>query len=209
MIHVFHGFLGGPEDFSFLKNDQVILHDLYRDDFSPQIGPDDTLIGYSMGGRIALELASKVNWQIQKLVLMNSHPGLAFDDEKEVRKIWEDSVLEKLQTETPEDFFSYWNKLPVFEFDTPLSPIPGDRYLASRKLFNQFRLSEQKNFLPEMEEHKEKILYLVGLFDNKYSTYAEDVLTPHDIPIISVSGGHRLFQYPAEIKSILLNEGIL
>lgn len=209
MIHVFHGFLGSPHDFDFLKGDGVILHDLYSKDFNPEIKPGDTLIGYSMGGRIAMELASKANWEIEKLVLMSSHPGLELSDEKENRREWEDTVLEKLRSLSPVEFFSYWNQLPIFEFDTPLTAIPLERFKASSELFDQFRLSKQKNFLAGLEEYKDKILYLVGLFDTKYYSYAEEVLLPHGIKIIPVAGGHRLFQQPLEVKSILTNEGIL
>ncbi len=31
MIRVFHGFLGSPSDFNFLKRDGVILHNLYEE----------------------------------------------------------------------------------------------------------------------------------------------------------------------------------
>lgn len=209
MIHVFHGFLGSPEDFNFLKQEDVILHDLYSPNFNPDIKPGDTLIGYSMGGRVAMELANKVDWQINKLVLMNSHPGLEFDDEKESRREWEDSVLERLKTKTSTEFFEYWNELPIFEFDSPLAPISDERYLASQKLFDQFRLSKQKNFLPDLEDHKDKVLYLVGLFDIKYFTLAEEVIANYGIQVTPIAGGHRLFQQPQEVKSILTNEGIL
>lgn len=209
MIHVFHGFLGSPSDFEFLKGDGVILHDLYSKDFKPEIKPGDTLVGYSMGGRIAMELAKKVNWEIEKLVLLSSHPGLELADEKENRSTWEETVLEKLNSLSPTEFFSYWNELPIFEFDAPLAVISQERFKASSELFDQFRLSKQENFLPSLEEHQDKILYLVGLFDTKYYSYAEEVLLPHGIKIIPIAGGHRLFQQPLEIKSILTNEGIL
>lgn len=209
MIHVFHGFLGGPSDFKFLQGADIIIHDLYAEDFNPTIAPDDVLIGYSMGGRIALELASKAQFNVKKIVLMNAHPGLETQEEKDRRKIWEDEVLEKLKTESREDFFDYWNSLPLFDFDTPLAPIETKRYELSKVLFDKFRLSRQDYFLPEMEQHKEKILYVVGVLDNKYFTLAEEVLLPHDITVKGIPGGHRLFQYPAELKTLLDNEGIL
>ncbi len=57
VIRVFHGFLGSPQDFHFLKGDRVVLHNLYES--APVTSSEDTLIGYSMGGRLAIELAKK------------------------------------------------------------------------------------------------------------------------------------------------------
>ena len=75
MIHAFHGFLGSPSDLSFLKseNNLVHFHDLYEEDLSAiHIGPEDTLIGYSMGGRIAMEVAVRHAFNLKKLVIIRS-----------------------------------------------------------------------------------------------------------------------------------------
>jgi esterase/lipase len=68
MIHVFHGFLGSPGDFEFLENENVRLHDLYQS--IPETHADDTLIGYSMGGRLAMELAKKNGFKNYNLKLV-------------------------------------------------------------------------------------------------------------------------------------------
>ena len=60
MIHIFHGFLGSADDFSFLKSDEIVVHDLYSMKEPPHLNANDTLIGYSMGGRIALDLAPTI-----------------------------------------------------------------------------------------------------------------------------------------------------
>lgn len=207
MIHVFHGFLGSPDDFSFLQGENVLLHDLYEMNDLPEIQPDDTLIGYSLGGRIALELASKNGFHLRKLVLINAHPGLVSDEEKAQRMNFETTVMDKLENNRS-DFLDWWNALPIFKNDLPIK-VPEDRFRKSKSLFYQHRLSTQKDFLPEIIQHRDKILYLVGLGDEKYMELAQEKFLPHDIPVKGVEGGHRLFQKPDEVKIVLSEEGIL
>ena len=209
MIHIFHGFLGSPEDFSFLKREDVIFHDLYEMSHLPQVSQDDVLIGYSMGARIAMEIAHLNKFRIKKLIIINSHPGLETDDEKVNRRSFELTVLEKIRTMSKDEFLSYWNALPLFSHDAPLENLSEERYKRSAELFDRFALSKQNNFLPEIAENKEKVLWIVGLKDEKYLEIASEKILPHDIEVVSLPGGHRLFQLKSELKELLQNEGIL
>lgn len=209
MIHVFHGFLGSPEDFSFLKNDNVLIHDLYSMETFPKVGPDDVLIGYSMGGRIALEIAESVDYNIKKLVLISANPGLSSEEEKTHRAEWERTVIQDLETLSMSDFLAQWNDLPVFFHDAPLKDLTPERYKKSAALFEKYLLSKQRDHLPLMIEHKEKVLYVVGLFDEKYMDFASEVFIPYGITVRGIPGGHRLFQLHTELKKVLTAEGIL
>lgn len=208
MIHVFHGFLGSPDDFKFLDRDDVVLHDLYKMNRIPDVTPHDILIGYSMGGRVALEIAQAVNYDIKKLVLINAHPGLASQEERQDRKHFETKVIEELKDKTKEEFIEWWNSLPIFNFDSPITT-SDDRFSQSAELFSKYRLSEQDDHLPQMVQHKDKILYIAGLFDEKYMELVSEYLIPHDIKVKGIPGGHRLFQNVNELKNILMDEGIL
>lgn len=208
MIHIFHGFLGSPADFSFLAQDNVVIHDLYKDVASIEIHENDTLIGYSMGGRFALELAHKASFKIKKLVLINAHPGLSTTEERANRTLFEDRVIDSLKTKSCQDFLDEWNAIPIFEHDQPIS-INDDRFKSSPEIFNRYRLSNQKDHLPEIIQHKEKVLYIVGLHDEKYMDLASNYLLPHDIEVKGIEGGHRLFQRAVELKQVLNEEGIL
>lgn len=209
MIHLFHGFLGSPEDFSFLKREDVIVHDLYEMNDFPEVSEEDVLIGYSMGARVAMEIAHKNQFKIKKLVIMNSHPGLETEEEKLYRRNFEVAVLEKLKTMTKNEFLSYWNALPLFAHDAPLENLSDERYSRSSDLFDKFLLSKQDNFLPEIAQNKEKVLWIVGLQDEKYLEIASEKILPHDIPVVGLPGGHRLFQRQKELKELLQDEGIL
>jgi pimeloyl-ACP methyl ester carboxylesterase len=208
MIHVFHGFLGSPMDFDFLKRDGVILHDLYSLSNYPEVNKEDVLIGYSMGGRMALDLAVKKSFQIKKLILINAHPGLSTVSEKNERKTFEKVVLNALYTKSKTEFLDWWNNLTIFRFDRPITT-SDERFAGSLKLFERFLLSEQPDFLPELITQKDKVTYVVGLLDEKYLELTGDKFLPHDFVIKGISGGHRLFQHPEELLSLFREEGIL
>lgn len=208
MIHVFHGFLGSPDDFTFLKRKDVVLHDLYEMQSFPPISQQDILIGYSMGGRMALELAHNQNFRIKKLVLISAHPGLSTEEERKTRLTFETDILNKLRTLPRELFLSWWNELPIFSADLPIESTP-ERFIQSAELFEKYRLSKQKDFLPFLKLHKEKILYIAGTQDKKYMEFAENRILPEGVKVKTISGGHRLFQKSNELLKILHDEDVL
>ncbi len=190
VIRIFHGFLGSPADFNFLKGDGVILHDLYQG--TPVTNSSDVLIGYSMGGRLAMELGMKNGFK--KLILINSHPGLTDDKEREIRSLWEEEVLERL-TDT-KSFLTWWNSLPLFRDDLPLTSVPP----GSDLLFKKMLLSRQENFLPFLHKNRDKVHWILGEKDPKYSALKE-MLSDFDVHM--VSGGHRLFQHPEKLLPLI------
>ncbi|MES2526863.1 MAG: alpha/beta fold hydrolase [Bdellovibrionota bacterium] len=190
MIRVFHGFLGSPRDFEFLKGEDVTLHNLYEE--TPVTNASDILVGYSMGGRLAMELAKKNGFK--KLILINSHPGLLDDKEREVRSAWEEEVLERLTD--PQSFLSWWNGLPLFKNDQPLLSVPE----KSSDLFKKMILSRQENFLPFLTEHKNKVHWILGEKDPKYSLLKGQL---GDFDVHMIPAGHRLFQHPELINPLI------
>lgn len=209
MIHLFHGFLGSPEEFLFLQGKDVVSHDLYLMDTLPAVSEKDILIGYSMGGRVALEAASRVQFNIKKLILINSHPGLQSEEEREQRKGFESKVMNLLSTLSKEEFLKEWNSYPIFKEDAPIKNLSNERYRGSKDLFEKNLLSKQKNYLPELIQNKDKVLYILGLKDEKYVDMAQELLISHDIEVKGIEGGHRLLQHQEDLKEILISEGII
>jgi 2-succinyl-6-hydroxy-2,4-cyclohexadiene-1-carboxylate synthase len=73
----------------------------------------DMLVGYSMGGRIALHAAFTL--KPQRLVLIGASPGLAGDDERAARKRADDALADRIEQIGIEAFATEWAAQPLFE----------------------------------------------------------------------------------------------
>jgi len=165
MIYFLHGFLGSPEDWN-----EVIFHlpsewacqslDLTRE--IPQFAKDDILVGYSMGGRIALQLDHPGG-----LVILGAHFGLANSEDRKERA--KDELLTLLNMkECPETFLKKWYSQPLFN----TLPMQGDLlkrrqsidFVKHAELFERFALSKQPLIQPP-----EHALFLYGEKDEKYA----------------------------------------
>jgi hypothetical protein len=60
-----------------------------------------------------------------------------------------------------------------------------------------------------MIRHKDKVLFIAGLFDERYMELVSEYLIPEQIIVKGIPGGHRLFQNKEELKQILSSEGII
>jgi 2-succinyl-6-hydroxy-2,4-cyclohexadiene-1-carboxylate synthase len=139
-----HGFTGSSESFDHIASNLTANciaidlpghgrtqpgHDLER--FSPQRVIEDlilimdmmriskpTVVGYSMGARLAMQLAIRHPMSISRLVLESGNPGLKEEFERKQRSE-KDSILAQRITQDFSRFLKIWNRLPLF--DSPLS----------------------------------------------------------------------------------------
>lgn len=73
-----------------------------------------TLLGYSMGGRVALSYAVKFPDRIEQLVLESASPGLQKSEERAARKLADDRLAEKILQNGIESFVDKWENMPLF-----------------------------------------------------------------------------------------------
>ena len=86
--------------------------------------PQITLLGYSMGGRLALHWAIAHPERIRRLVLVGASPGLATPEERDERRRGDATLAEFIRTRGLEAFFKYWHNQTFFQ---PLMRLPKDR----------------------------------------------------------------------------------
>lgn len=154
-ILALHGFTGCGADFDYPKTylpkncvwetpnlPGLALPELCRYlrerwDALPQEMPR-ILLGYSMGGRIALHLARELPWRAgDKLVLISASPGISDASEREARRLADFSLAEKIESaESAEKFYAEWRKNPLIATQDRLPSPWRERLLAQRALAN-------------------------------------------------------------------------
>ncbi|MEQ1854880.1 MAG: 2-succinyl-6-hydroxy-2,4-cyclohexadiene-1-carboxylate synthase [Longimicrobiales bacterium] len=76
--------------------------------------PED-LIGYSMGGRIALHFAAAYPNRVRRLVLESASPGLVLEAERDARRRSDDDLAKRIEAEGIAWFTEFWESQPLFE----------------------------------------------------------------------------------------------
>lgn len=220
-----HGFLGSSKDWryviSHIKNRTCIVYDLpghghtpwtsmeINDLLSSALPPQNIdLVGYSLGGRLAMEFSIQHPHRIHSLTLISSHYGLTSEEEKQARlqndRIWAQKILA-----LPFDEFLYtWYKQPTFisvhnkeallkELFT-MRKNQRPKELVSAML--QWSLGRQDYLKEQLLKFPKPIQFIYGKNDQKFVELYRDM--PHAIGIDSA--GHTLhFEAPEKIASLL------
>ena len=85
------------------------------------------MVGYSMGGRVALGFACRFPDAVASLTLLGASPGIADPAQRQVRFAL-DRDLARYMVETPDGVFErYWESLPLFGGSTPTGSSAGSR----------------------------------------------------------------------------------
>lgn len=86
--------------------------------------PKVTLLGYSMGGRLALHWALAHPERVHRLILIGASPGLATPAEREERRLGDATLADFIRTRGLEAFFKYWHNQTFFQ---PMMCLPKER----------------------------------------------------------------------------------
>jgi 2-succinyl-6-hydroxy-2,4-cyclohexadiene-1-carboxylate synthase len=88
-----------------------------------------TLVGYSMGGRIALHCALAWPDRVRRLMLIGASPGLADPAEREQRQADDERLADEIEGSTIDVFARRWAQTPVL---AGLPPAARERANADR-----------------------------------------------------------------------------
>lgn len=134
------------------------------------------LIGYSLGGRVAMELASMDKSCYPRLAILSSHPGLV-DTQERLDRLKSDQALAS-QFEPFQEFLEFWYQQPLFS-NLVKKPIFKQR-MASQEFSELSRLRSffLTTSLGQQSALDEKLqgldgLYLYGELDQKFKALAD------------------------------------
>jgi 2-succinyl-6-hydroxy-2,4-cyclohexadiene-1-carboxylate synthase len=71
------------------------------------------LVGYSMGGRLALHVAARRPERLLSLLTIGAHAGLD-DDARAGRRQGDEALAQRIEKDGIESFVDYWGSLPLF-----------------------------------------------------------------------------------------------
>ena len=139
------------------------------------------LLGYSMGGRLALALALAQPQRLRSLVLESASPGLADAGERFARCRQDESLARRIERKGVSNFVSYWEQLPLFASQKRL-PATMRKTLREQRLANSVRglagsvrgagTSAQPSYWSQLAQLRIPTLLLTGALDTKFCAVA-------------------------------------
>ncbi len=136
--------------------------------------PYPRLVGYSMGGRLALHalLAAPTLWQ--SAVIVSTHPGLRSGRAK--RRAHDEAWLERFQQEPFEDVIRNWNAQPVFNRESSLAT--PERFEPSMaQCFQEWSLGNQESLWDQLDQITCPVQWVCGEEDTKFSNLGREAVT--------------------------------
>lgn len=94
--------------------------------------PPVALLGYSMGGRTALQFAVAHPERVSALVLESASPGIADPAERAVRVQQDEALAERIERDGIPAFVREWEALPLFRSQTRLPATVREAQRAQR-----------------------------------------------------------------------------
>lgn len=196
-----HGLTDSPKDVShYTMAEQVeLLHDFFM-----QRGLQSfTLVGYSMGGRVAIAYALKYPETVEQLVLESSSPGLESTSEREARVAKDGELANKIEEQGIEAFVNYWEEIPLFATQKKLSvddqaEVRAERLAQQpRGLANSLRgmgTGQQDSYWEQLGEFTKPVLLVTGELDEKFCDKAKAMLNlfPNYQHIVVPNAGHAI-----------------
>ncbi|HQH67175.1 MAG TPA: 2-succinyl-6-hydroxy-2,4-cyclohexadiene-1-carboxylate synthase [Candidatus Hydrogenedentes bacterium] len=241
-----HGFMGSGEDWRLIAQDlsracRCVLVDLPGHGYTPvrsdsaaytmaavsrdvmhlmdRVSPGRFfVVGYSMGARLGLYLATEYRERIEGLIMESASPGLRTERERAERRERDDRLAEELETGNWETFLRQWYARPLFETLRK----HGSRFeelLERRRMNNPRELARvlrgmgtgaQPSLWDALHEIAAPVLLVVGERDPKYRTLAESMceMIPRAAMAVMPDAGHNVhFEKPTDYTRLL--QGLL
>lgn len=244
-LYFLHGFLGRPTDWlgvqqplARFKEVRFFTPDYFKDeDLNPRndlktwtdnfiariekkLNPREknVLVGYSLGGRLALHALERRPEIWDEVFLISTNPGFNDDlssldssSEERMQRWMNDAYWAEEFMKAPWDIVTKgWNAQPIFG-KTTKEPLRLEKDYSRELLslaLTQWSLAQQKNMRSVIRENVGKIHWIVGERDKKFVSISESLAL--DVPGLVVRqmpmASHRVLFDNPEVLSMLMSE---
>ena len=160
-------------------------------------GEESILLGYSLGGRLALHACLSRPDLWKSAIVIGADPGLESEEEKKHQLDRDRNWAERLKREPFEKLVDEWDEQPVFCGFENQAPRNLDEMAPDRlsQQFEVFSKGLQQNLAPKLAKLKSPpILFLSGEKDNKYQKIGEELEKSSSVVLarVVVDAGHRV-----------------
>ncbi len=210
-----HGQSDSPATIDHYRMEQVV-EDLVR--VVRAAGYDRaTWLGYSMGGRTALQVAVHRPEVVSALVLEGASPGLATAEEREARIAADEALAQRLERDGIEPFIDFWQAIPLFASQASLPSVVWEGQRAGRLRNSVVGLATSLRGMgtgsqPALHERLSEVrvpaLLLAGELDIRYAEVAQQVARAlPDATVDAVQGGGHAahLEQPDRFNALVLD----
>jgi len=167
------------------------------------VGEGSDVVGYSMGGRIALHLALHASGRVRRLVLESASPGLEGAEERARRRADDEALARRIEDDGIEAFVRRWEELPLFASQKRLSAEARAAHRARRLANDPLGLAEAlrglgTGTLPSLWGRLSEVgiptLLVVGALDEKFVRIAGEMerALPRARRVVVPDAGHTV-----------------
>jgi len=165
------------------------------------------LLGYSLGGRLAMHALAACPREWDAAVLVSAHPGGGSPGERDAVRRRDARWATRCRGEPMADVLRAWDELPVFGGRTNRAPRAADRLDPGRqaRMFEAFTRADQADLRPTLAAAAlPPTLYVTGADDPRYGALGVelDALLPSLAHVVVPGAGHRVpWERPAEFAA--------
>ena len=178
-------------------------------------GSIDRVVGYSLGGRIALGMLRAAPERFRSATIVSAHPGLSNPAERAVRRAADRCWIELLRRDGVPGFVCTWESLPLFAGQARLPAEALARQRAKRLSHRAeglmasmavFGLAEMPDTREDLRRFPGDLRWIVGMDDPKFVQVAHHVtdLRPNtDLHLLEGVGHNVLLEAPQKLADLL------
>ena len=172
-----------------------------------------TLVGYSMGGRIALHAALALRSRVERLVLIGASPGIADPAARAARRVADEQLADELERSTIEEFARRWAVTPVLSGQSPTvaAAAHADRLRSSPDGLARALRGLGTATLPPLWERlgelQMQVTLVTGERDEKFTAIATqmaDAIPAAAVSIVAGAGHAVHLEAPARLAELLV-----
>jgi 2-succinyl-6-hydroxy-2,4-cyclohexadiene-1-carboxylate synthase len=202
VITALHGFLGAPSDWNFLRDAGFAIDTPPLDAIPPH---GDTLLGYSLGGRLALH-ALLAGAHYKRAIFISTGLGIEDESARAARRASDEAWAHRFESDDWDSVIKDWNAQPVLA--GPALPRTRDDY--DPRALREWSSAVLAPVASRLHELTIPTLWIAGARDTKYVAEAHRAasLARNARVAIVENAGHRVpWEQPEAFIEIVRERG--